>query len=156
MRERRARGGYCFAEGVRFLHGRVSGKAQAYRAVYHGGRHAHGLEHVTARALLAGAGAAFAACSAAFFRRRTSSYRKILGEVAGFKNFLEVAEKLCDKVAIIDKGKLLVSGSMEEIRAKDDDHSLEDFFISVTQKEKEAEKVASLGIDEVKTDEFIE
>lgn len=45
------------------------------------------------RALLAGAGAAFAACSAAFFRRRTSSYRKILGEVAGFKNFLEVAEK---------------------------------------------------------------
>ena len=71
-------------------------------------------------------------------------------------HIIEVVEKLCDKVAIIDKGKLLVSGSMEEIRAKDDDHSLEDFFISVTQKEKETEKVASLGIDEVKTDEFIE
>lgn len=71
-------------------------------------------------------------------------------------HIIEVVEKLCDKVAIIDKGRLLVSGSMEEIRAKNDDHSLEDFFLSVTQKEKENEKVASLGVDETHSDEFID
>lgn len=48
-------------------------------------------------------------------------------------HIIEVVEKLCDKVAIIDKGKLLISGSMDEIRAKDDENSLEDFFLSVTQ-----------------------
>lgn len=71
-------------------------------------------------------------------------------------HIIEVVEKLCDKVAIIDKGRLLVSGSMEEIRAKDDDNSLEDFFISVTQKESDAQKVASLGIDEESGKDFID
>lgn len=41
---------------------------------------------------------------------------------------LEVAEKLCDKVAIIRQGKLVVSGSMEEVRGDD---SLEDVFLEL-------------------------
>ena len=39
---------------------------------------------------------------------------------------LEVAEKLCNKVAIIKDGKLLCSGSMEQLTA---DKSLEDLFM---------------------------
>ena len=41
---------------------------------------------------------------------------------------LEVAEKLCDKVAIIRKGKLVASGTMEEVKGKT---SLEDVFLEL-------------------------
>ncbi len=47
-------------------------------------------------------------------------------------HIIEVVEKLCDRVAIIDKGSLIVSGSMDEIRASNKEGSLEEFFISVT------------------------
>lgn len=41
---------------------------------------------------------------------------------------LEVAEKLCDRVAIIKNGKLVVSGSMDEVKGND---SLEDVFLEL-------------------------
>ena len=41
---------------------------------------------------------------------------------------LEVAEKLCDKVAIIRKGKLVASGTMEEVKG---DQSLETVFLEL-------------------------
>ncbi len=41
---------------------------------------------------------------------------------------LEVAEKLCDKVAIIKSGKLIRSGTMEEVKGDD---SLEDVFLEL-------------------------
>ena len=41
---------------------------------------------------------------------------------------LEVAEKLCDKVAIIKAGKLIRSGTMEEVNGDD---SLEDVFLEL-------------------------
>ena len=41
---------------------------------------------------------------------------------------LEVAEKLCDKVAIIKQGRLIRSGTMEEVRGDD---SLEDVFLEL-------------------------
>ncbi len=41
---------------------------------------------------------------------------------------LEVAEKLCDKVAIIKAGKLIKSGTMEEVKG---DTSLEDVFLEL-------------------------
>ena len=43
---------------------------------------------------------------------------------------LEVAEKLCDKVAIIKKGKLIRSGSMEEVKG---DESLESVFLELEE-----------------------
>ena len=43
---------------------------------------------------------------------------------------LEVAEKLCDKVAIIKNGRLVVSGSMEEVRGNT---SLEDVFLELEE-----------------------
>lgn len=49
---------------------------------------------------------------------------------------LEVAEKLCDKVAIINKGKIVTSGTMEEVKGSS---SLEDVFLSIASGEKEDE-----------------
>ena len=43
---------------------------------------------------------------------------------------LEVAEKLCDKVAIIKDGKLIRSGSMEEVKG---DESLESVFLELEE-----------------------
>ena len=44
---------------------------------------------------------------------------------------LEVAEKLCDKVAIIKGGKLIRSGTMEEVKGDD---SLEEVFLELEEK----------------------
>ena len=44
---------------------------------------------------------------------------------------LEVAEKLCDKVAIIKQGKLIRSGTIEEVKGDD---SLEDVFLELEEK----------------------
>jgi ABC-2 type transport system ATP-binding protein len=41
---------------------------------------------------------------------------------------LEVAEKLCDKVAIIKQGKLVKAGTMEEVKG---DESLEEVFLEL-------------------------
>lgn len=46
---------------------------------------------------------------------------------------LEVAEKLCDTVSIIKGGKLIASGTMEEIKGQ---HSLEDVFMGVVGNDK--------------------
>lgn len=43
---------------------------------------------------------------------------------------LEVAEKLCDKVAIIKSGKLIRSGTMEEVKGDD---SLEEVFLELEE-----------------------
>ncbi|MHB1393603.1 MAG: ABC transporter ATP-binding protein [Clostridia bacterium] len=49
---------------------------------------------------------------------------------------LEVAEKLCDKVAIINKGKLLFYGTMNEIREHfKSNGSLEKIFLELTENE---------------------
>lgn len=49
---------------------------------------------------------------------------------------LEVAEKICDKVAIINKGKILFSGSLAELKehAKGNE-SLEKMFLEMTENE---------------------
>ena len=47
---------------------------------------------------------------------------------------LEVAEKLCDKVAIIKAGKLIKSGTMDEVKG---DESLEEVFLELGESEAE-------------------
>lgn len=44
---------------------------------------------------------------------------------------LEVAEKLCDRVAIIDKGRLVLCGDTDEIVSAKGDKNLEELFLSV-------------------------
>ena len=47
---------------------------------------------------------------------------------------LEVAEKLCDKIAIIDKGEIKYTGSVEELKEKyKNDSSLEEVFLKIIE-----------------------
>ena len=49
---------------------------------------------------------------------------------------LEVAEKLCDRVGIINKGKLIFVGTLEEMKTKlKDNGTLEELFLEITQDE---------------------
>ena len=52
------------------------------------------------------------------------------GAILFSTHILEVAEKLCDKVAIIKGGKLVTFGSMEEVKG---DSSLEDVFLDMEE-----------------------
>lgn len=47
---------------------------------------------------------------------------------------LEVAEKLCDKVIIINKGHKLYDGTLAELEKKNKDKNLEDIFLKLTNK----------------------
>jgi len=47
---------------------------------------------------------------------------------------LEVAEKLCDRIAIINKGKIVALGTMEELRDHaEEKESLENIFLELTE-----------------------
>ena len=49
---------------------------------------------------------------------------------------LEVAEKLCDRVGIINKGKLVFVGTLEEMKEKfKENGSLEELFLEITENE---------------------
>jgi len=47
-------------------------------------------------------------------------------------HMLEVAEKLCDEIALINKGKIIFSGELEELKDRHNQLSLEQIFMEVT------------------------
>jgi ABC-2 type transport system ATP-binding protein len=50
-------------------------------------------------------------------------------------HIMEVAEKLCDRIGIIDKGRLVACGTMDELKKLDrDNQSLEGIFLELTDK----------------------
>ena len=55
------------------------------------------------------------------------------GSIFFSTHVLDVAEKLCDKVAIIKGGKLVITGSMDEVRGND---SLEEVFLELEEESK--------------------
>lgn len=52
-------------------------------------------------------------------------------------HILEIAERMCDRVLIIDKGRIIAAGTLEELRAGRD-ASLEDIFLALTGGAEEA------------------
>jgi ABC-2 type transport system ATP-binding protein len=61
-------------------------------------------------------------------------------------HILEIAERMCDRVGIINKGELVAVGTIAELRAKSEDGttSLEDIFLEVTGGPEEQEKIKFL------------
>ena len=55
---------------------------------------------------------------------------------------LEVVERLCDRVAIINDGKIVTEGTLDELRAGSE--TLEDVFVRVVGAEKDFERLAWL------------
>jgi ABC-2 type transport system ATP-binding protein len=50
-------------------------------------------------------------------------------------HILEIAERVCDRIGIINEGKLVAVGTMEELRQSrtTTDLSLEDIFLELTE-----------------------
>jgi len=58
------------------------------------------------------------------------------GKVVFFSSHvLDVVEKICSRIFIIDKGKLVSEFTIEELKEKRSDLSLEDFFLNITKGE---------------------
>jgi ABC-2 type transport system ATP-binding protein len=59
---------------------------------------------------------------------------------------LEVAEALCDRIAIISQGEIIAKGTLDELRAQSDSGAahLEEIFLKVTGGDEMADIVASL------------
>ena len=69
----------------------------------------------------------------AFSLKETMKVQASLGKTVFFStHVLEVAEKLCTKVAIINKGQILFYGTLEELKKGHAGKSLEDIFLEVT------------------------
>jgi len=71
-------------------------------------------------------------------------------------HILDIAERMCDRVAIVNKGCLIAQGTMEELRAEargresgetgdTEDKSLEDIFLELTGGSEYAERLQYLG-----------
>ena len=54
-------------------------------------------------------------------------------------HMLEVVEKVCDRISIINGGKLVMTGDLDEIKSKSSDSSLEEIFLSITGVKEESE-----------------
>jgi ABC-2 type transport system ATP-binding protein len=66
---------------------------------------------------------------------------------------LEVAERVCDRVAILDQGRLIAVGTMEALRAQAQstaETTLEDLFLKLTGGETTAEMVSMLGEEKIR------
>lgn len=59
-------------------------------------------------------------------------------------HILEIAERMCDRVVIINQGAIVAAGSLEELRAGGD-ASLEDIFLSLTGGAEEAAVAEALA-----------
>jgi ABC-2 type transport system ATP-binding protein len=56
-------------------------------------------------------------------------------------HILEVAERLAERIGVIDKGRLIAEGTLEELRAQSSgraDSSLEDVFLELVAQENDA------------------
>jgi ABC-2 type transport system ATP-binding protein len=62
-------------------------------------------------------------------------------------HILEIAERVCDRVGIINKGKLVAVGSVADLRSKSKEGvmSLEDIFLELTGGPEEQEAIKFLS-----------
>ena len=72
-----------------------------------------------------------------FFLKEMMRKRADSGKTVFFStHVLDVAEKICDKVAIINKGRILFCGTLDEMRnSSKKDETLEKLFLELTENE---------------------
>ena len=64
-------------------------------------------------------------------------------------HILEIAERMCDRFAIVNKGQIVATGTMAELRAQaaSDTKSLEDIFLDLTGGDEHLDLIQTLGQD---------
>ena len=62
-------------------------------------------------------------------------------------HILEIAERMCDRIGIIQDGKMIAEGNMEELRklSKDDEGNLEEIFLQLTGGDEDIDIIKSLS-----------
>ncbi|WP_156299659.1 ABC transporter ATP-binding protein [Streptobacillus canis] len=72
---------------------------------------------------------------AAFNLKEIMKERKKQGKTIIFStHVLEVAENICDRVGILNKGKLIFIGSMDELKALDYGENLEEIYLNLSKR----------------------
>ncbi len=79
-------------------------------------------------------------------RNHIWSYLKGLKDITVFftTHYMEEAERVADRIAIIDRGTIIAEGSPGELMEKTNTNSLEDAFLSLTGKRIREEEVGSI------------
>lgn len=70
------------------------------------------------------------------------------GAVFFSTHVMEVAERLCDRVGIIHKGRLIAVNTVQDMKdlfAKEGDKSLEEIFLEITEAKLPEEQLRSLA-----------
>jgi ABC-2 type transport system ATP-binding protein len=70
--------------------------------------------------------------SSYLLKQKMREHAKLNNTVLFSTHVLEVAEKLCDKIAIINHGKIVYYGTMDELIVQNPNQSLEEIFLKVT------------------------
>ncbi len=60
---------------------------------------------------------------------------------------MEIVEKICDRVAIISKGELIFTGTVEDLKKNRGDSTMEEVFLEVTKSEAEQDDFSYLDSD---------
>jgi ABC-2 type transport system ATP-binding protein len=59
-------------------------------------------------------------------------------------HYMEEADRVANRIAIIDHGKIVVSGTPEELKKKTQTKNLEDAFLSLTGKEIRSDEAGNM------------
>ncbi len=71
---------------------------------------------------------------ASYLLKEEMKHQCELGKTVFFStHVLEVAEKLCTRIAVIAKGRLAAQGTLEELRSQEHAASLEEIFLEITE-----------------------
>lgn len=82
--------------------------------------------------------------SAKLMKELLKNFCKNGGTVFLSTHILEIAENLCSKVAIINKGKIIAQGTVDDLKEKNKESSLEDIFLELTATGEEKELLKAL------------
>ena len=74
--------------------------------------------------------------SAFILKNKMKEHAKLNNSVFFSTHILEIAEKLCDRIGIINKGKIIFVGTLEDMKKEIKNNiSLEEFFMEITKKD---------------------
>jgi ABC-2 type transport system ATP-binding protein len=79
--------------------------------------------------------------SVAIFKDLILSHVKKRGAVLFSTHIMDVAERICTEVGIIDQGQMVAQGTMEELKEKIHGSTLEEIFLKATNLEQEIDEI---------------